>query len=100
MGASPIIQLKSAAYNSLLNKSPFFPRTIFPLSEINSKQEVRDIALNNNLPSFEKSDSQDICFIPNNDYCNFLENIKTKTEQIKNITSGDFIFNLSASFII
>lgn len=71
----------------------FLSRTIFPLSEINSKQEVRDIALNNNLPSFEKSDSQDICFIPNNDYCNFLENIKTETEQIKHITSGDFIFN-------
>lgn len=46
-------------------------RTLFPLAELN-KQDTRDIAKKYNLPVFNKVESQDICFIPNNDYHSFL----------------------------
>jgi tRNA-specific 2-thiouridylase len=47
-------------------------RTLFPIGELN-KPEVREIARELGLPVAEKSDSQEICFVPNNDYAAFLE---------------------------
>ena len=44
---------------------------IFPLGEY-SKEEARKIAQENNLPVFAKKDSQDICFIPDDDHDGFL----------------------------
>ncbi|MBI5483186.1 MAG: tRNA 2-thiouridine(34) synthase MnmA [Deltaproteobacteria bacterium] len=46
---------------------------IFPLGEMESKDEVRRLARECGLPVSEKSDSQEICFIPNDDYVAFLE---------------------------
>ena len=46
---------------------------IFPLGNFNSKEEIRKIALENNLEVANKKDSQDICFIPDGDYKSFLE---------------------------
>ena len=46
--------------------------TIFPLGEM-KKTEVRRIAEEHNLPVASKSESQDICFIPENNYRNFLK---------------------------
>jgi tRNA-specific 2-thiouridylase len=46
---------------------------IFPLGEMGSKEEVRRLAREFGLPVSEKSDSQEICFIPNDDYVAFLE---------------------------
>ncbi len=43
----------------------------FPLSEI-TKEKAREIALNNGLVNAKKSDSQDICFIPDGDYSGFI----------------------------
>lgn len=48
-------------------------RVLFPLGGIESKDEVRRLALEFGLPVAEKSDSQEICFIPNDDYVAFLE---------------------------
>ena len=48
-------------------------QTLFPLGEIESKDEVRRLAHEFGLPVAEKSDSQEICFIPNDDYIAFLE---------------------------
>ncbi len=45
---------------------------LFPLGEIN-KQQVREKAAGLQLPVATKSESQDICFIPDGDYVNFLE---------------------------
>ena len=45
---------------------------ILPLSPL-EKSEVRDIAANLKLPVAQKSESQDICFIPDGDYASFLE---------------------------
>ncbi|HBA72715.1 MAG TPA: tRNA 2-thiouridine(34) synthase MnmA, partial [Geobacter sp.] len=48
-------------------------RVLFPLGEIESKDKVRRLAHEFGLPVAEKSDSQEICFIPDDDYVAFLE---------------------------
>ena len=58
---------------------------IFPLEKYNSKDEVREIAKNANLKVFSKKDSQEVCFVPNDDYKAFLEG------KIDNIKSGNII---------
>lgn len=49
------------------------PYVLFPLNKFNSKDEIRSLAKKYNLPVSEKKDSQEICFIPNDDYKSFLE---------------------------
>lgn len=49
-----------------LNKGDI-PRFIFPLGGY-SKPQIREIAVNIGLPVANKGDSQEICFIPNDDY--------------------------------
>jgi tRNA-specific 2-thiouridylase len=46
---------------------------IFPLGEMESKDEVRRLAREFGLPVADKGDSQEVCFIPNDDYIAFLE---------------------------
>lgn len=46
-------------------------KTIFPLGEL-TKSEVRQIAREIGLSSADKSDSQEICFVSNNDYADFI----------------------------
>lgn len=48
-------------------------QVIFPLGEMLSKDQVRGLAREFALPVSEKNDSQEICFIPNDDYIAFLE---------------------------
>ena len=45
-----------------------------PLGTFNSKEEIRKIARDNNLPVASKPDSEDICFVPEGNYKTFLEN--------------------------
>jgi tRNA-specific 2-thiouridylase len=45
---------------------------IFPLGEF-SKPQVREIARVNNLPCADRGDSQDICFIPDGSYIDFVQ---------------------------
>ena len=46
---------------------------LFPLGEFHDKSEIREIAQKCNLPVAKKPDSEDICFVPNGDYKDFLE---------------------------
>ena len=56
-------------------------KVLFPLSDFENKDEIRKIALENNLPVANKPDSEDICFVPNGDYKSFLiENSDIKYE--------------------
>ena len=48
-------------------------QVVFPLGEIESKDEVRRLAREFALPVSEKSDSQEVCFIPGDDYVAYLE---------------------------
>ncbi len=59
--------------------------SLFPLGNID-KSEVRRIAEANGLISAHKSDSQDICFVPDGDYSGFI----TRNYKAINPT-GDFI---------
>jgi tRNA-specific 2-thiouridylase len=45
---------------------------IFPVGEM-TKEEVRGIAKKNNLPVYEKKESQEVCFIAEADYRKFLK---------------------------
>lgn len=60
-------------------------RFIAPLGEY-SKTEVRQIAASIGLAVAQKSDSQDICFIPDGDYRSFLDKIDPSKNE-----SGDFV---------
>ncbi|MBQ8380036.1 MAG: tRNA 2-thiouridine(34) synthase MnmA [Clostridia bacterium] len=53
--------------------SEMVEHVLFPLSDFESKDEIRKIATDNGLVTANKPDSQEICFIPDNDYVNFLE---------------------------
>lgn len=65
-------------------------RTMFPLENM-TKEETRAVAKKYNLPVFNKSESQDICFIPNGDYHSFLrKNIPDIDEKIG---KGEIILN-------
>lgn len=55
-----------------INKE-ILPYILFPLSEFKDKAEIRKIAEENNLEVAKKKDSQEICFIQNNDYISFLK---------------------------
>lgn len=46
---------------------------VFPLGDMPSKDEVRRLAEKFGLPVAQKSDSQEICFVPGDDYVAFLE---------------------------
>lgn len=47
--------------------------TLLPIGEFASKDEVREVARRSDLPVFNKPDSQEICFVPDNDYASFVE---------------------------
>jgi len=54
-------------------------KIIFPLGGL-IKDEVRALAKKFNLPTAEKSESQDICFIPSGNYLDFLRSRGTGTD--------------------
>ncbi|AOY76996.1 tRNA 2-thiouridine(34) synthase MnmA [Clostridium formicaceticum] len=59
--------------------------TLMPLGYYN-KDEIRKIAEELDLPVATKPDSQEICFVPDNDYGNFVEENSSKK-----ILAGDFV---------
>lgn len=64
------------------------PHILFPLNKYINKDEIRKIAEEQNLCVYNKKDSQDICFIENNDYTSFLE------QNLDNLLNkGDFIYH-------
>jgi len=64
------------------------PYILFPLAEYHSKDEIRQIARDNNLAVHSKSDSQDICFIKDNNYKHFL-----KENNYVSDLPGNILFN-------
>lgn len=63
-------------------------RTIFPLGEL-TKPEVREIAHSLGLKTAEKKESQEICFIPDNDYRRYLR--ERAPETVAEIGAGEFV---------
>ena len=64
-------------------------RTIFPLGDL-TKEQVRELARSHGYESLaKKRESQEICFIPDNDYRAFLrENVP---DYIERIHEGEYI---------
>ena len=67
-----------------INKD-ILPNAVFPLAEYNDKEQIRKIAEENGLEVAKKKDSQEVCFIPDNDYISFLkrQNNIDKKQDIK-----------------
>ena len=53
-------------------------RALFPLGGL-TKREVREIARRHNLPTAEKAESQEICFVPDGDYAAFVEQYQPRS---------------------
>ncbi len=60
-------------------------RTLLPLGSL-TKAQVREIASARGFENAQKSDSQDICFVPDGDYAGFIERYTGK-----NYPAGDFV---------
>ena len=50
---------------------------LFPLGDL-TKQEVREIARRHGIPTAEKEESQEICFVPDGDYAAFVEQYRLR----------------------
>jgi len=62
----------------------------FPLGDY-KKNEIRDIAYNLNFHLYDKKDSQDICFVPDGNYKNFVRNkVKSTKGEIVDV-NGKFL---------
>jgi tRNA-specific 2-thiouridylase len=56
--------------------------TLFPLGDLPSKEDTRRLARELGLPTAAKPDSQEICFIPGNDYRAFLRQHAPETQAV------------------
>jgi len=65
------------------------PKMIFPLEDISNKDKVREIAKENGLQVATKKDSQEICFIPDNNYVRFLKDNMDEKAKKGNIVLED-----------
>ena len=64
--------------------------TLFPLGEM-KKQEVRNLAESHGFLNAQKHDSQDICFVVNGKYTDFIEQYTGKTYPKGNFVDGEGI---------
>ena len=61
------------------------PKILFPLEDFTDKTEIRKIAEENDLIVAQKKDSQEICFIPDNNYISFLQKNSNTNQNTGNI---------------
>jgi len=66
---------------------PQLSRSLFPLGEM-SKPEVRDVAREHSLAVADKSESQEICFVPDGNYAGFIDRY-LKAEDAENRLPGE-----------
>ncbi|MEP7367117.1 MAG: tRNA 2-thiouridine(34) synthase MnmA [Acidobacteriota bacterium] len=65
-------------------------RTLFPLGEM-KKPDVRALARELEVPTAEKHDSQEICFVPNGDYAAFLDAYLKEQGETAPTVEGDVV---------
>jgi len=82
-------QKKDQSYALWGLKQEDLSRTLFPLGEF-TKDKVREIAVEFGLKTAGKPDSQEICFVADNNYERFLK--ERVPDVIENIEQGDFIY--------
>ena len=79
--------LKDQSYVLYRIPKEILDKIIFPLGEMQTKEDVRNILKEKDLIVANKPDSEDICFIPDGNYKRFLEknsNLKPKEGDIVN----------------
>ena len=59
-------------------------RLMLPLSDL-TKEEIRERALNMGISAAEREESQDICFLPDGNYAEYIEN------EVGRFPEGDFV---------
>ncbi|MEO7145032.1 MAG: tRNA 2-thiouridine(34) synthase MnmA, partial [Bryobacteraceae bacterium] len=65
-------------------------RTLFPLGSF-LKTEVRELARSLGIPTAEKPDSQEICFVPNGDYAAFIDSYFRERGVERGETRGEVV---------
>jgi len=66
-------------------------RSLFPLGEM-SKPDARDAARRNELAVAEKSESQEICFVPDGDYAGFIDRyLEVEAQQDRLPGTGEIV---------
>lgn len=70
-------------------KKEVLPKLIFPLQHFKDKSDIRKIAEENGLEVANKPDSQEVCFIPDNNYVRFLEKNLEKPQKQGDIVLQD-----------
>ena len=65
------------------------PKIIYPLESFKEKENIRKIAQLHDLKVANKKDSQEVCFIPDNNYVGFLRKNKKEEWQEGNIVLTD-----------
>lgn len=63
---------------------------LFPLGDL-TKPQVREIAREQGLINAEKSESQDICFIPDGDYATFIKEHRDLDDGAPSFREGDIV---------
>lgn len=64
---------------------------IFPLEGYESKEDIREIARQHGLTVANKPDSQEICFIPDNNYIRFLMDHMTQEQKQNILKQGNIV---------
>ncbi len=73
-------------------------RSYFPLGEM-EKEEVRDIARGAKLYTAEKQESQEICFVPDGKYSEFIDRYLEHEDRSDDLPSGGEIVNTAGEKI-
>jgi len=73
-------------------------RAYFPLGEM-VKEEVRDIAREAKLYTAEKAESQEICFVPDGKYSEFIDRYLDHEDRVQEVPSGGEIVNISGEVV-
>ena len=83
---------KDQSYFLSMVSSGSLNKTEFPLENVDSKIQTRNLAKEFKIHTFEKTDSQDICFIPNNDHKGFLKSlVSNKPGDVIHIKTGKIL---------
>src|ERR1051325_3195270 len=73
-------------------------RAMFPLGEM-SKPEVRQLARDNSLAVAEKSESQEICFVPDGNYAGFIERYLEAEDAVERLPGTGEIVNATGALM-
>ena len=83
-----IDKLKDQSYMLWDIDRSYLSKTLFPIGDM-TKEEVRDYAINHDLETAKRDESQDLCFVLGDDYNQFLHEIIP--EKMASISTGEII---------